>query len=93
MSTNTSLPQCAVCRVLYRAVCPGARPSKADDYICTGMRVRDLAPAKLWATKFEAIAAGNRAHHMIISRCKVSSDWSMRGHVTRGSPLIGCRSR
>ena len=47
------------------------RPNKEDDYICTGLRVSDLAPAKsLWATKFEAVSQGNRAHHMIISKCK-----------------------
>ena len=49
---------------------PGVRPQKADDYICTGFRVKDMAPTKIWATSFEAISTGNRAHHMIISRCK-----------------------
>ena len=29
-----------------------------------------MAPTKIWATSFEAISTGNRAHHMIISRCK-----------------------
>ena len=46
------------------------RPSKADDYLCTGVSVRDLGPRKIWATEFRAISTGNRAHHMIISRCK-----------------------
>ena len=48
----------------------GVRPSKADDYLCTVVAVRDLGPRKIWATAFQAIASGNRAHHMIISRCK-----------------------
>ena len=48
----------------------GVRPSKADDYLCTGVAVKDLGPRKIWATEFQAIASGNRAHHMIISRCK-----------------------
>ena len=48
------------------------RPSKEDDYICTGVSLAELAPNKnLWVTKFEAVSQGNRAHHMIISRCKV----------------------
>ena len=47
------------------------RPSKEDDYICTGVSLAELAPNKnLWVTKFEAVSQGNRAHHMIISRCK-----------------------
>lgn len=58
-------------RVDFCLLTPGVRPNKEDDYICTGLRVSDLAPAKsLWATKFEAVSQGNRAHHMIISKCK-----------------------
>ena len=54
-------------------LCPlsGVRPSKADDYLCTGVAVKDLVKdRKIWATEFRAIARGNMAHHMIISRCK-----------------------
>ena len=54
-------------------LCPlsGVRPSKADDYLCTGVAVKDLVQdRKIWATEFRAIARGNMAHHMIISRCK-----------------------
>ena len=29
-----------------------------------------MGAKKLWATSFEAISSGNRAHHMIISKCK-----------------------
>ena len=51
--------------------CIGVKPNKNDDYICTGVKVKELAPTKLWVTSFEAISSGNKAHHMIISKCKV----------------------
>jgi len=55
----------------FNMTMPGVKPNKNDDYICTGVKVKELAPTKLWVTSFEAISSGNKAHHMIISKCKV----------------------
>ena len=50
---------------------PGATPSGDDEYLCTSVKVKDLDPKnKLWIVKFSAIVSGNRAHHMILSKCE-----------------------
>ena len=49
----------------------GAKPATNDAYLCTALKVNDLKPStKLWIIKFGALTIGNRAHHMILSRCR-----------------------
>ena len=50
--------------------------------------MRDLEPVKnLWAVEFSALSTGNRAHHMIVSRCKnpvkteEGQTWDCRHHA------------
>jgi len=75
-------------RVAYfNMTMPGTTPTRDDDYICTGVAVRDLRPEKLWAVEFSALSTGNRAHHMIVSKCKVpvktgeDETWDCRHHA------------
>jgi hypothetical protein len=49
---------------------PGAKPSEKDDYLCTSMAMKGLSTRKLYIERFTALASGNRAHHMILSKCK-----------------------
>jgi len=75
-------------RVAYfNMTMPGTTPTRDDDYICTGVAVKDLRPEKLWAVEFSALSTGNRAHHMIVSKCKVpvktgeDETWDCRHHA------------
>jgi len=72
----------------FNLTMPGATPAKEDDYLCTGVPMEDLEPDKsLWAVEFSALSTGNRAHHMIVSRCKnpvksgVGETWDCRHHA------------
>jgi len=80
----------------FNLTMPGATPTREDDYLCTGVSMRDLEPDKrLWAVEFSALATGNRAHHMIVSRCKnpiktgEGETWDCRHHaMCKGSSKI-----
>jgi len=55
----------------YNLTMPGAQPGQADEYLCTSLKLSNLAPnKKLWIIKFAALTTGNRAHHMILSKCR-----------------------
>ena len=50
--------------------------------------MKDLSPnSKLWAVEFSALSSGNKAHHMIVSRCKapvkkgLGQTWDCRHHA------------
>lgn len=72
----------------FNLTMPGVTPTREDDYLCTGVSMRDLEPVKnLWAVEFSALSTGNRAHHMIVSRCKnpvkteEGQTWDCRHHA------------
>jgi len=72
----------------FNLTMPGATPTREDDYLCTGVSMRNLEPVKqLWAVEFSALSSGNKAHHMIVSRCKVpvktgeGETWDCRHHA------------
>jgi len=55
----------------YNLTMPGAQPRSKDEYLCTSVRMKTLSPdAKMWILRFSAVTTGNRAHHMILSKCR-----------------------
>ena len=73
----------------FNLTMPGVTPTRDDDYICTAQSVGGLAENKrLWIQGFSGLAQANRAHHMIVTRCKdppkrgEGETWDCRHHRT-----------
>ena len=57
-----------VCSTGSECVCVGAQPGQADEYLCTSLKLSDLAPnKKLWIIKFAALTTGNRKEFIKLS--------------------------